>query len=64
MINVEADFNKTCTEAVYKDLKWKVPLAALKALQMEESGSYFKLTVYFDLPELNRVMALYGAKKP
>jgi len=32
MINVEADFDKTCTAVEFKDLKWKVPLAALKAL--------------------------------
>ena len=32
MINVEADFNDTCTEAKFKSMKWKVPLAALKAI--------------------------------
>ena len=32
MVNVEADFNKECTVANFKNLKWKVPLAALKAI--------------------------------
>ena len=64
MINVEADFNDTCTEAKFKSMKWKVPLAALKAIQIEASGTYFKLQLYFDLPELNRIMAEFGAKKP
>ena len=63
MINVEADFDKNCENVQFKDLKWKVPLAALKALQIEESGSYFKLTVFFDLPKLNLIMQSYGAKK-
>jgi len=30
---------------------------------MEESGNYFKLTVFFDLPKLNEIMQSYGAKK-
>ena len=59
MINAEADFNEDCSEVTFakKDgLKWKVPLAALKAMQMQDSGDYFKLIVYFDLPEVNRIM--------
>lgn len=56
MINVEAEFNKDCTDIQFKDTKWKVPLAALKALQIEKSGEYNKLTVFFDLPELNKIM--------
>jgi len=38
MINVEADFNEECTAAKFKAIKWKVPLAALQALQIEENG--------------------------
>jgi len=60
MINAEADFNDQCTECTFakKDgLKWKVPLAALKAMQMQQSGDYFKLIVFFDLPEINRIMS-------
>ena len=34
MVNVEADFNTDCTQANFKKLKWKVPLAALKAIQI------------------------------
>ena len=64
MINVEADFNETCTEAKFKCMKWKCPMAALKALQIEPTGAYWKLTVFFDLPEMNRIMAEFGAKKP
>ena len=64
MINVNAAFvDKTCTSVQFKDLKWKMPLAALKAMQINEDGQIFKLTIFFDLVELNRIMATYGAKK-
>ena len=63
MINVEADFDKTCEKVEFKALKWKVPLAALNKMQIEASGDYFKLTVFFDLPELNAIMAEYGSEK-
>ena len=62
MFNVEADFDKTCENANFKETKWRVPLAALKALQMEESGNYFKLTVFFDLEKVNDPK--YKWKKP
>lgn len=62
MFNVEADFDKTCENATFKETKWRVPLSALKALQMEESGQYFKLTVYFDLAKVNDPK--YKWKKP
>lgn len=64
MINVEADFNDNCTEAKFKAIKWKVPLAALQALQIEENGPQLKLVVFFDLAELNQIMAQFGSKKP
>ena len=56
MVNVEADFDKECKEVVFKAVKWKVPLAALKNMQIEISGDYCKLTVFFDLNELNNIM--------
>ena len=63
MINVEADFDKNCEAVEFKALKWKVPLAALTKMQIEVSGEYFKLSVFFDLNELNAIMAKYGAEK-
>ena len=63
MINVEADFNEACTDAAFKAMKWKVPLGALKALQIEVSGEYFKLNLFFDLPQMNKIMEKFGATK-
>ena len=67
MVNVEADFNNECTEANFKKMKWKVPLAALKAMQIEEKrkeGEMMRLKLYFDLPEMNRILREnYGATK-
>ena len=67
MINVEADFNDDCSEVTIakKDaIKWKVPIAALKAISFQDKSDVIKLNLMFDLPEINRIMAQYGAKKP
>ena len=63
MVNLEADFNDDCSAVQFKDMKWKVPLAALKALQFEDDGKKFKLHIFFDLERLNKIMAMYGATK-
>ena len=63
-MNVEAEFtDKTCTQVNFKSFKWKVPLAAIKAMQIEEKSGVFKLTITFDLPELEKIMREYGATK-
>ena len=68
MINVEGDFNPTCTGVTFKSTKWKVPLASLKAMQIGQNakkGDLARLEIFFDLAELNRIMmGTYGAKKP
>ncbi len=66
MVNVQADFNDLCTEATFKALKWRMPLEAVKALQIEPKGpkaDYYKLTVYFDKDRMNSVMRMYGQVK-
>merc|ERR1719400_2498592 len=63
MINVEADFNEACTEAKFTAVKWKVPLGALKAMQIEVSGNYFKLNLFFEQAEIIKIMEKFGATK-
>lgn len=63
MVNVDADFNNDCTEASFKAVKWKVPLEALKAMQIDPKApkaDYFKLTVYFDKDRMNQVIKKYS----
>jgi len=66
LVNVEAEFNENCDDVTFKDIKWKYPLEALKAVQVENTKKvkdHIRLDVHFDLVEANRVMAQHGAKK-
>ena len=64
LINVEAEFtDNTCTDVKYDSLKWKVPIKAMNGLQLSEDKEFLKISVFFDIDELNRVMAEHGATK-
>ena len=63
MINVEADFNEGCTDVIFKEMKWKFPLGALKAIQIEVTGNYFKLNLFFDKDQIVKIMSKFGSTK-
>ena len=63
MINIEADFNEACTDVIFKETKWKFPLGALKALQIEVTGQYFKLNLFFDQAQIIKIMSEFGSTK-
>ena len=63
MVNIEADFNENCTDVIFKETKWKFPLGALKAIQIEVTGNYHKLNLTFDHAMIVKIMAEFGSTK-
>lgn len=54
LFNVEAEFSdKECKTVEVKSTKWKVPIMALKAIEIMHT-EYFKISAYFDLERIQQ----------
>ena len=63
MMNVDAGFtDATCTQASFKDLKWRVPLEALVRVQLDYAKEYIVISVYFNEQKQNDILTAAGHK--
>ena len=64
--NCEAEFtDKECKDAKFTSNKWRVPIKAMTKIDLMVEKEFIKLSIHFDLEELNQIMMQqYSAKKP
>ena len=63
MINAKATFDKITGKIQFEKLKWRLPINALKTVQVKEIGGKFNVVLINDLDKQNQKLTEYNYKK-
>lgn len=57
IFNCQAAFtDASCNDIKFQSLKWRVPLKAMKSVSMVEESPFVKVSIIFDLVQVNEIM--------